>query len=286
MSQRSGSSRLVGTDRGFEIATPQQPVRASRPWGPWATIGWTLLCIVVLFRRPGIAGRLSSSWSATADDWQPECRRFRHQRQFPGGCDSAEHSGHGRAGCVAHLGSSLSVSRLSRLRWPPARSVVIAFMGLAVVLVATDLTSYLTGRPLVPTVMVDIYRLAGCPDCCSPWWCWLPSVRKRFFAGSSTRASPPRGQGPSWRSSSARSSLLSLHAQYDWYGIVGVAAIGLYLGVVRYRTRSLFLTMLLHAVANMVATAGDGRAGHLVQVSSPVAGDGPTRAIAGAGSCR
>src|ERR1700679_2192310 len=35
------------TDR--EIYTPPQPVRAGRPWGPWATIGWTLLCIVVLF---------------------------------------------------------------------------------------------------------------------------------------------------------------------------------------------------------------------------------------------
>ena len=40
----------------------------------------------------------------------------------------------------------------------------------------------------------------------------------------------------------------------DWYGIAGVAAIGLYLGVIRFWTRSLFLTMILHGVANVVAT--------------------------------
>ena len=45
-----------------------------------------------------------------------------------------------------------------------------------------------------------------------------------------------------------------LHVQYDWYGVVSIAVIGLFLGVVRYRTGSLLVTMLLHALANMVAT--------------------------------
>jgi uncharacterized protein len=45
-----------------------------------------------------------------------------------------------------------------------------------------------------------------------------------------------------------------LHVQYDWYGVVAVAATGLYLGVVRFWSRSLLLTMLLHGIGNAVAT--------------------------------
>ncbi len=45
-----------------------------------------------------------------------------------------------------------------------------------------------------------------------------------------------------------------LPSQYYWYGIVSVAVIGLYLGVVRHQTGSVLLTMSLHAVANAYAT--------------------------------
>ena len=33
----------------LEFSTSEKPVLLPRPWGPWATIGWTLLCIVVMF---------------------------------------------------------------------------------------------------------------------------------------------------------------------------------------------------------------------------------------------
>ena len=45
-----------------------------------------------------------------------------------------------------------------------------------------------------------------------------------------------------------------IHLQYDWYGIVGVGVMGLYLGVVRYRCSSVSLTMILHSLANLVAS--------------------------------
>jgi membrane protease YdiL (CAAX protease family) len=46
----------------------------------------------------------------------------------------------------------------------------------------------------------------------------------------------------------------TLHIQYDWYGVVTIAVMGVFLGVVRQTTRSLYLTMVLHAIANSVAT--------------------------------
>ena len=45
-----------------------------------------------------------------------------------------------------------------------------------------------------------------------------------------------------------------MHIQYDWYGILSIMIMGLYLGIVRHKTASLWLTMLLHAIANAIAT--------------------------------
>jgi membrane protease YdiL (CAAX protease family) len=45
-----------------------------------------------------------------------------------------------------------------------------------------------------------------------------------------------------------------MHVQYDWYGVALVAVIGLYLAVVRFKAGSVPLSMLLHAVANAVAS--------------------------------
>ena len=60
----------------LEDHTPEKPVPPPRPWGPWATIGWTLLCIVVLFvaasrrgdHRHGRARTFADAPGSTADD--------------------------------------------------------------------------------------------------------------------------------------------------------------------------------------------------------------------------
>jgi membrane protease YdiL (CAAX protease family) len=47
----------------------------------------------------------------------------------------------------------------------------------------------------------------------------------------------------------------AIHLQYDWYGVSAIFAIGLLLGIVRARTNSTLLTMWLHSVINIIATA-------------------------------
>ena len=141
------------------------------------------------------------------------------------------------------------------LTWPPARWTLIALAGLVLLLSTSDLISYMLGRPLVPPVMVEVYRAA-----------WLPAPLARLGGPRSAgRGDPlsrlslqghrphrPRGRLPRSWSSPCRRALL--HVQYDWYGVVSIAVIGLYLGVVRFKTASVFVTMLLHAIANAGAT--------------------------------
>ena len=46
----------------------------------------------------------------------------------------------------------------------------------------------------------------------------------------------------------------AIHIQYDWFGILQVFFIGLLLGLVRWRSGSTTLTILMHVLANLWAT--------------------------------
>jgi membrane protease YdiL (CAAX protease family) len=140
------------------------------------------------------------------------------------------------------------------LYWPTWRSVLIAFAGMAVLLVAIDLTSYLVGRPLVPLVMVEVYQTAWLPALLLAFIVLAPLGEETLFRGFFYHGIAVSRAGPIVAIIVSTVAFALMHVQYDWYGILGVAAIGLYLGVVRYRAGSLFLTMLLHAVGNLVAT--------------------------------
>jgi membrane protease YdiL (CAAX protease family) len=45
-----------------------------------------------------------------------------------------------------------------------------------------------------------------------------------------------------------------VHIQYDWFYLVHIFAVGLLLGAVRYKSGSTLLTIVLHALMNLVAT--------------------------------
>lgn len=45
-----------------------------------------------------------------------------------------------------------------------------------------------------------------------------------------------------------------LHPQYDLYGIANIAVLGVLLGVIRWRTGSLWLCAFLHGLMNLAAT--------------------------------
>jgi membrane protease YdiL (CAAX protease family) len=242
-----------GLVENSEFATPENPVLAPRPWGPGATIGWTLLCIVVMFAAQifglviFVVFRIATTTSPKFDDLLT-------------------------SGNVIALATLLSTSAavglialLIRIRrypirdylvlyWPTPRSAMISLAGLAVLLGATDLSSYLLGRPLVPTVMVDIYRGSWLPALLFALVVLAPIGEETLFRGFLYMGIAASRAGPIVAILVSSVAFALLHVQYDWHGIVAVLATGLYLGVVRSRSQSLLLTMLLHAVGNAFAT--------------------------------
>jgi uncharacterized protein len=224
-----------------------------RPWGPWATIGWTVICILVMFGAQiaaliiFILLRAVTSGSTKIDDL----------------------ANNGNVIALATLLSTLTtiglVAILIRTRrypirdylalsWPPAQSVLISLAGLAVLLAVTDLTSYLAGRPIVPEFMVNIYRHSWLPVLLLAVVVLAPMGEETLFRGFLYTGIAASRTGPGVAIIVSSAAFALLHVQYDRYEIVAVAAIGLYLGVVCFWSRSLLLTMLLHGIGNAVAT--------------------------------
>jgi membrane protease YdiL (CAAX protease family) len=147
-----------------------------------------------------------------------------------------------------------AVGEYLALKWPPARSVAVAFVGLAIVLASSDLLSYSLGRPLVPEVMVQFYREAWLPFLLFAIMVLAPLGEETLFRGFLYKGLAESRAGPIVAILVSTILFSLLHVQYDWYGVALVAALGLYFAVVRYGAGSLLLTMLLHAVANAVAS--------------------------------
>jgi uncharacterized protein len=62
------------------------------------------------------------------------------------------------------------------------------------------------------------------------------------------------GRSP-WLGIIATAVLFALpHVQYDWVGVLQIFVIGLFLGWMRWRSGSLLLTFLLHALFNLEGT--------------------------------
>jgi membrane protease YdiL (CAAX protease family) len=144
------------------------------------------------------------------------------------------------------------------LVWPQTRYVTESIALLVVLIALSDALLYLSGRSLVTQFQLQSYTTAAAEG-------WLPAM----FAGAILVA--PAGEEVMFRGflfrGWARSqrtvwpaviviSLLwaGLHIQYDWTGVLQIFVIGLFLGWVRWRSGSMLLTFVLHALFNLEGT--------------------------------
>ncbi len=238
---------------GPEFSGTLKPAASARIWGPWATIGWTLFCVVVM-----LAGQIAALLILVAVRLATD-RKPRFDDLLTDGNVLALGTS---ANTLAVVGLIALLIRIRRypirdylaLTWPPARSVLIALAGLAVLLCTSDLISYMLGRPLVPPVMVNVYRTAWLPALLFALVALAPLGEETLFRGFLFKGIATSRAGPVIAILVSSVAWALLHVQYDWYGVVSVAVIGLYLGWVRYTTASMLVTMVLHALTNAAAT--------------------------------
>jgi uncharacterized protein len=144
------------------------------------------------------------------------------------------------------------------LKLPPRRDLRLGLVWLVGLIVLGDALLYISGYPLVTPFQSQSYTTAAAEG-------WLPAL----LAGAIIVA--PAGEEIVFRGflfrGWARSDRLAwpaivvisllwaaLHVQYDWTGILQIFVIGLFLGWMRWRSGSLLLTFLLHALFNLEGT--------------------------------
>jgi membrane protease YdiL (CAAX protease family) len=232
-----------------EFSMPVYPC----PWGPWATIGWTFLCVMVMAVLQiaafivVLAARMAANQAVRFEELSA------NGDVLAWGTLASTPAVVGLVVCIVHL-RRYPVRDYLALSRPEAKAGLISLAGLAVLLGASDFTSYLLGRPIVPPVMVEVYRTGWLPGLLVTLVLLAPLEEETLFRGFLYKGIAASRAGPVVAIIASAVTWALLHVQYDWYGIVSVAAMGVYLGVVRCKAGSVLLTILLHAIANGFAT--------------------------------
>jgi CAAX protease family protein len=144
------------------------------------------------------------------------------------------------------------------LQWPHRRDVTLGIALLVGLIALSDALLYLSGRDLVTTFQLQSYSSAAAEGWLLPMAIAAiivaPFGEELMFRGFLFRgwARPDRS---AWPAIVAISALWAgLHIQYDWTGVLQIFVVGLFLGWMRWRSASILLTFLLHALFNLEGT--------------------------------
>jgi membrane protease YdiL (CAAX protease family) len=233
---------------------PGEQKRSPNPyWGPWATLGWTVLLIgmTLLGQIIGLIGYAIVQPKAVL------------------GADAAAIQNNGNLVAVsATIGMIPAVALIVilvlvrgcslrdylALTWPSLGRVALSIVGLLVLIATGDTISYVLGRPIVPEVMVQVFKTGWMPLLLFAVVVAAPIGEELMFRGFIYKGIAASRWGPIAAIVFTSIVWASIHVQYDLHGIIVIAACGIYLGWVRHASASVPLTILLHAINNLVSS--------------------------------
>jgi uncharacterized protein len=143
------------------------------------------------------------------------------------------------------------------LRLPSWSNLVIGVVGLFVLVMGWDMLSRAVGREVEPGFMGDVLKSARADG--ALWllviaFCVAAPITEEFFArGFLYRGWSESVLGPVGAILLSSLVWTVLHLQYDWYFLGEVFSIGLWLGYLRYRSGSTWLTIFAHGLNNFAA---------------------------------
>lgn len=221
-------------------------------WGYWATLGWS----IVAFLLGQFVGFGALLWLRRGN-WDSIL-----QTPFDGVLVTIFVALSNPA-TIAVLAVAVWLARSDlsdyfALKWPSGRDLSLGVVGLAVLITATDALLYVTGRDLTTQFQLQSYTTAAAAAWLLPMLVATiliaPAGEEAMFRGFLFRGWV-RSSRSGWPAIVIISVLWAmLHIQYDWAGMLEIFAAGLFLGWMRWRSGSLVLTFLLHALFNLEAT--------------------------------
>jgi membrane protease YdiL (CAAX protease family) len=144
------------------------------------------------------------------------------------------------------------------LRWPSLREILFAASATVALLVALGAVAWLLGYPVSPEFALTAVRTAR--DSGLLWLLLLgfcigaPVAEEFLFRGFLFRGWAASFLGPTGAIVLSAIVFALIHQQYDWFYVACIAAVGLLLGYLRYRSDSTWLTVMVHALYNLMAS--------------------------------
>ena len=231
---------------------PARNVRAElRPWGFWGSLCWGLFALATgLFAVVIYTG----FWMLT------------HQLGIPNASDAAFGTVTGIVVSVVPVvvlviavkGGHYSLRDYFALNGIPRRDLALGIAGLIALIAAFEAMERLLGIDAGSKSVAATYRAAKLAGMLPALWLATvivaPVTEELLFRGFLHR-----GWVPSWLGISGTIILTSvlwaaLHQQYNWFGILCIFVMGLLFGWIRQRSRSTTLTIMLHALNNVIAS--------------------------------
>jgi membrane protease YdiL (CAAX protease family) len=235
------------------IPTPKRP----RIWKFWGTCLWGLFVFAAMF-----VGQLAVvGWFLLRREGPVDMASAIHV--VSGGLTISLSVIMGLPAVLAALWIAIRVSRTSfadylALRWTSWTNLLIGVAAMVVLVMGWDLLSRAAGRDAAPGFMMEVLKSAQADG--ALWllviaFCVAAPITEEFFArGFLYRGWSESFLGPAGAILLSSVAWTALHLQYDWFFFGEVFSIGLLLGYIRYRSGSIWLTVILHGLNNLAAT--------------------------------
>ncbi len=243
----------------MESAQAAGPERKQPPWGFWPTIGLSVVVSLVFVGiSVAIVFAIGAAYSANNPD--ADIEEFLLAAATNGfvaflGISLAAPLCTGLVLLFVKLKATLSAKEYLCLVPVSARTALIWFAFLALVLIGSDLLSYSLGRPIVPEIMVELYRTSH--FVALAWFAVViagPIFEEVLFRGFMFRGIQASALGNGGAVLITAFTWAAMHTQYDAYGLATVFVLGILLGWARAVTGSLYLTTAMHVATNLIAT--------------------------------
>jgi uncharacterized protein len=241
-----------------ESASPPPLEKPPGPWGLWATVGLSLVIALAYVLLQSVALVVYAALTESLDDLKnlnlekvaadPKVFIIVTLITAPVGIGF----------CIffAWLRKGISVREYLALRWPSGREIARwCALFVLVLILANIIASFIEGK-----ATEDFMRdtLASMGHMMPLLWCVLvlaaPISEEFFFRGFLFTGLQNSRLGAYGAILITSILFAAIHLQYDAQGLIVVFFVGAFLAVARWKTNSLWLCVILHALMNLAAT--------------------------------
>jgi len=137
-------------------------------------------------------------------------------------------------------------SKIQYIKW---------LLAIGLMIICSDALSVFLGHPVVPDVMLDMYRTAYIePLFFFAIIIMAPLNEELLFRGLLFKGLANSKVGTTGAILISSLCWAIIHTQYDLYGISSIFVAGLLLGFARHKTQSIYLPIVLHMAMNIIAS--------------------------------